>query len=472
MARILIADDEDLERQALTLIISEASTGEEFSVEEAKNGPEALALGLSGDFDIIFLDVRMPGIDGVAVAEGLRNAGIQSAIVIVSAYDAFEYAQKAIRLGVYEYLLKPASREDVVKALRRSLELQRAPESLARLRRESVSVVSSALARLEGQMIREMERGEVQKATAADFERLASLDGMPKSALAFKLDTSGAKMSPNLDKALFAMVYDEAAKALASAVRVLGAKNEEGGCILVYGEDPVGIKLPETAKKVGKNPDPVTAEPFLTAEALKDGSAECAINRSKRLRLNPLGPAILAMDAMLMSMSPFRLLYGFSGPSISEPANLLLSRALEACRLARSDFPLVRLGHFSGENQRSGIQPDLQDKIKPGFAVRALDILREDCAKDWSLESLASELGASPFHLSHMLSRELGMGFSELLQRLRIGRAKEILAGGGSAKEASYLLGFSDQAYFTKVFKKLEGRTPGEYQNEIAKKYQ
>jgi AraC-like DNA-binding protein len=106
--------------------------------------------------------------------------------------------------------------------------------------------------------------------------------------------------------------------------------------------------------------------------------------------------------------------------------------------------------------------------MKPGYALRALDILRENCAGEWSLETLAKELGVSPFHLSHMLSRELGMGFSELLQRLRIGKAKEILAGGGSAKEASYLLGFSDQAYFTKVFKKLEGRTR-RVSEEIAK---
>jgi two-component system response regulator YesN len=461
MARILIADDEDLERQALGLIISEVSAGEDFSVVEAKNGPEALSLGVSGDFDIIFLDVKMPGMDGIAVAEGLRSAGIQSAIVIVSAYDTFEYAQKAIRLGVYEYLLKPASREDVVKALLRSLELQRAPESLARLRRESVSVVSSALERLEGQMIREMERGEMQNATAADFEKLASLEGLPKSALAFRLDTGGKKSSPAFDRALFAVVFDEASKALSSAVRILGAKTEEGGRFLVYGDDPTGIEAASGLNKTAWK-----------KEALKYGSAKGPTGFSRRLRLNPLAPVILAVEERLLATTSFRLLWGLSGPTSLDPADLVFSRALEACRLACADCALVCLGTFSGEKAKSVIETNPQDRAKPGFALRTLAILREDCAKDWSLETLANELGTSPFHLSHMLSRELGMGFSELLQRLRIGRAKEILAGGGSAKEASYLTGFSDQAYFTKVFKKLEGQTPGEYQNEIAKKYQ
>ncbi|MEL7555527.1 Regulator of RpoS [bioreactor metagenome] len=472
MARILIADDEDLERRALGLILSEASVGESISVKEAKNGPEALSLGLSGDFDVIFLDVKMPGMDGIAVAEGLRKANIQSAIVIVSAYDTFEYAQKAIRLGVYEYLLKPASRKEVVRALLRSLELQRAPESLAQLRRESVSAVSSAQERLEGQMIREMERGIVQTATAADFERLASLEGLPKSALAFRLERSGLGTSATLDKALVAMILDEAAKALVPASRILTAKNQEGGCVLIYGEDPTGIGTASTAKKAAEESGSASGESASKKPVLKKTRRIGSIDCSRRLKDNPLAPVIMAVEEKLASMVPYRLLWGFSGPARTEPANLVFSRALEACRLAYADCPLVCLKSFSGEKMKSAFQPELQDRMKPGYALRALDILRENCAGEWSLETLAKELGVSPFHLSHMLSRELGMGFSELLQRLRIGKAKEILAGGGSAKEASYLLGFSDQAYFTKVFKKLEGRTPGEYLEEIAKKYQ
>ena len=80
MARILIADDEDLERRALGLILSEASVGESISVKEAKNGPEALSLGLSGDFDVIFLDVKMPGMDGIAVAEEIGRASCRERV--------------------------------------------------------------------------------------------------------------------------------------------------------------------------------------------------------------------------------------------------------------------------------------------------------------------------------------------------------------------------------------------------------
>ena len=446
MARILIADDEDLERRALGLIVSEASEGEGFSVEEAKNGLEALSLGLRGNFDVIFLDVKMPGMDGIAVAEGLRKANIQSAIVIVSAYDTFEYAQKAIRLGVYEYLLKPAAREDVLQALLRSLELQREPESLARLRRESVSALSSALRRLEALMIGEMERGELLLATAADYERLASLEGLPKAALAFRLDTGQSKTSAILDKSLAATVLDAASRGLSSAARVLSAGNEEGGSLLVYGAD-----LSATTAAVG-------------VRAMR--------GLSRRLRDNPLEPMILAAEEKLRSLAPYHLFWGLSGPSSTTSIVLLFSRAIEACRLAYTDCPTVCLTPLQSRQTGDVSELASAERVKPGLALRALDTLKEDCAREWNLETLAQRLSVSPFHLSHLLSRELGMGFSELLQRLRIGKAKEILVGGASAKEASHLVGFSDQAYFTKVFKKLEGRTPGEYLEENAKKYQ
>jgi two-component system response regulator YesN len=447
MARILIADDEDLERQALSLIISEAPNpnGEGFSIAEAKNGPEALSLGLRNDFDVIFLDVKMPGMDGIAVAEGLRNANIQSAIVIVSAYDTFEYAQKAIRLGVYEYLLKPASREDVLRALTRSLELQRAGESVARLKRESATAMSSAVERLEGQIIREMERGALLEATALDFERLSSLEGRPKAALAFRLDAGGVKIATILDKAFIAMVMNEATSLLPPPARIICAVTKDSGRLLVYDD---------------------------TLALAKEADKKTLSSSSPWMKNNLFTPLIRVTEEKLKSLAPYRLFWGCSGPSTTEPTSLLFSRALEACHLAYTDCPLVCLTPHSEGRAKSSFQENPIERPKPGLALRALDALKEDCARDWSLEVLAKSLGISPFHLSHVLSRELGMGFSELLQRLRIEKAKEVLAGGASAKEASYLLGFSDQAYFTRVFKKLEGRTPCEYQDEIAKKYQ
>ena len=80
---------------------------------------------------------------------------------------------------------------------------------------------------------------------------------------------------------------------------------------------------------------------------------------------------------------------------------------------------------------------------------------------------VARELRVSPSHLSRVLKKEIGIGFGETLVRIRIARAKNFLANGISAKEASSLVGFRDQSYFTKVFMKIEGVSPSRYIEQI-----
>ncbi len=117
MIRILVADDEELERKAMILILNSAPSNEIIDVLEASNGIEALDISQSQRVDIAFLDIHMPGIDGLRVAEKLSSLPNSPIIVMVTAYDYFSYARQALRYGVIEYLLKPASTAEVYNAL-------------------------------------------------------------------------------------------------------------------------------------------------------------------------------------------------------------------------------------------------------------------------------------------------------------------------------------------------------------------
>jgi len=76
---------------------------------------------------------------------------------------------------------------------------------------------------------------------------------------------------------------------------------------------------------------------------------------------------------------------------------------------------------------------------------------------------LAEAINISSSHLSRLLMKETGISFGEILSRIRIERAKSLLLNGISAKVASFLVGFRDQSYFTKVFTKIEGISPSRY---------
>ena len=111
MPTALIADDEDLSRYTLRKMIS--SLLPELVVSaEAENGREAVELAGRLKPDLVIMDVRMPGLDGLAAAARILAADPAIRIVIASAHDDFAYAQRAVNLRLSGYLLKPLREED------------------------------------------------------------------------------------------------------------------------------------------------------------------------------------------------------------------------------------------------------------------------------------------------------------------------------------------------------------------------
>jgi len=116
--RVVVADDEAPARRKLVRFVRE-SDGVEL-VGEARTGPEALDVISSAQPDLVFLDVQMPELDGVRVAEALAAQDCAARIVFVTAYDA--HAVRAFELDALDYLLKPYDRERFDRALARARE--------------------------------------------------------------------------------------------------------------------------------------------------------------------------------------------------------------------------------------------------------------------------------------------------------------------------------------------------------------
>jgi len=111
MYKVLLVDDEYLVRQALQIILSEWA---DFQViGEAKNGQEALQLYEELAPDLIFMDIMMHGINGMEVSEIIKNKNAATTIVILTAYNDFEFTKKAMQLDIHHYLLKPFSLQEI-----------------------------------------------------------------------------------------------------------------------------------------------------------------------------------------------------------------------------------------------------------------------------------------------------------------------------------------------------------------------
>lgn len=111
--RTLIADDERLARQGIRMLLEKDC--EISSIDEAKSGKRAAELMKTGNFDLVFLDVQMPEMDGLSV---LRCADFGGAVIFVTAYD--QYALEAFDVNATDYLLKPFTPQRFGQALERA----------------------------------------------------------------------------------------------------------------------------------------------------------------------------------------------------------------------------------------------------------------------------------------------------------------------------------------------------------------
>ena len=123
MLKVLVVEDEEMIRKGIVLAIDWAALGC-VVVGEAANGVEALDAVERLDPSLIITDLKMPRLDGLEMLRRLRERGNNAYVIILTAYDSFEYAQTALRLGAVDFLLKPfrdGELEEAVLALKKKI---------------------------------------------------------------------------------------------------------------------------------------------------------------------------------------------------------------------------------------------------------------------------------------------------------------------------------------------------------------
>ena len=129
MWKVMIADDEPKIRRGLRASIERLRPDMKV-VAEAEDGETALALVQTEKPDILMIDVRMPFLSGLELIERINGVFSDCIIIVVSGHDEFQYAQRALQLKVFEYVLKPVPQEVLAGVL------ARAQEALAGARRQ------------------------------------------------------------------------------------------------------------------------------------------------------------------------------------------------------------------------------------------------------------------------------------------------------------------------------------------------
>ncbi len=135
--KILIVDDELSVRESLREWFSEDG----FQVETAEDGNSALSKMQAGPYDIIIIDLKMPGMDGITLQKRVREIDKDAAIIILTAYASVDTAVEALKLGAYDYVTKPVDPDDLSNLVKNILKQKDLSEENVRLK-EKVSALA------------------------------------------------------------------------------------------------------------------------------------------------------------------------------------------------------------------------------------------------------------------------------------------------------------------------------------------
>lgn len=117
MIRILIADDHTIVREGLKQILAE--TRDMVVADEASNGQEVFAKVSKNEYDVVLLDISMPGRSGLEVLKQLKGERPKLPILILSMYSEEQYAMRALRAGASGYMTKESAPDELIEAIRK-----------------------------------------------------------------------------------------------------------------------------------------------------------------------------------------------------------------------------------------------------------------------------------------------------------------------------------------------------------------
>jgi len=143
--RILVVDDEEM----ICSILARRLTREGYSCVTAPNGKEALNYFYKENFSLIISDVRMPEMDGIELLKKVKAMHPNMLMIVMTAYPEIGLAVEAMRLGAYDFIIKPADLELVVLSVKKALEKKRLEEELEAYHKNLEKLVEERTAKLQ-----------------------------------------------------------------------------------------------------------------------------------------------------------------------------------------------------------------------------------------------------------------------------------------------------------------------------------
>ncbi|QYR19498.1 response regulator [Paenibacillus sp. sptzw28] len=511
MFSVLVVDDEPRHRRGLTLLIKELRP--EYRIYDAKDGAEAIRCIDSNLIDIIITDIQMPTMNGLQLMESLGSRCKEMSIVILSAYSNFEYAQKAVRLGAFDYLLKPVGEskvEQILKDIENKVKAESAENCdvlMAKLLRGTIT--DNELKRLhflfppggrgivlvaeigfqrsgdadpqsaaDEERVRQEVKNNLQRILADygqhaafflpdNIDRIVTVISTPEQQAPFPAPAHAARLNEFIRSMSaeygievtigagteFKQMQSEAGHSYKLAVNALRCKFYTGGGRVVCGRE-MDMKRKLTAVKI---------DPRRLAEALL---------QADKARVTYVIDASISRSFTDGYPNPERFVYSFANAVMHSIA--LYEEKLKA--LLAPDFTdelmqckdigqlrdtAIRMLHGMIDMLRGG-----RGKRNEAVIEACKAYIEEHFADELSLGFLARKFHFNASYFCLLFKNHTQTNISDYILKIRMRRAEHLLLNTSrKIYEIAKMVGYQDVKYFTRLFRKEYGAAPDEYRH-------
>lgn len=497
--RILIVEDEAKIRKGIANLIEHHT--EHLVIGEARDGIEGKEMALLYRPDLIITDIRMPGIDGLEMIRLLKEESDAWKFVILSGYSEFEYAKKALRYGVEDYLVKPLAPEDITGLLDAVQEK-----------------INTELKKTQGRqetMMRDYLTGNGKEGIG---ELISACDLKESDALILLGAYTGNLSAMAKEKCL--QVFEKWKKAYpgASACFFFMDSTKEFICVIkksYYDEIREELeriflnRLPQGEKWVwaacGAENAGLLKDAYEQLKGLyfygmvSDGGAILTAKALETFKPQPcryprhleheLQKAFYqenkenfteAERQFTAYMETVKARPGEIKDSYMKMVDFLTNLAQEnnpkAYEQILSLYTVMEIGAAVTMAELEKVLHDVSDillqcirqtqGISNYTIKKAIDYIRLHYHENISLEKVAAKLDITPEYLSTLFNREMGVNYSAFLKKFRISHAKRLLKNSDKKiYEIAADVGYNDPKYFNRVFKEEERMSPGDFRS-------
>lgn len=487
--RVLVVDDEENDRSVVNIFLRR-QYGDLFEVFEAESAAEAKRVLGERKIDLLIADIHMPEVSGLDMIKEIRREDGSLYIMILTAYDYFEYAKEAIIYQVNDFVLKPPLRKEFYEAVQRFLDWAQ-EQRTARKAEEKDRIV----------FIRELGDYLMLNAERKKIDAYKTLLNIQNDYVFCTLvDT---KVFRNLKTT---SVQDEIESAM-NALNVPYAVSHMPGetAIFCFTEtDTLGyeeLRYPVRLKmnldlELGAEVAMVTGEVVSVYENPRESylRAESLLQNREQEEQDggTIGETVVSYikngeneDAIRM-FGQFLLRYG-EKHEIDE----LMLKDIETLTFVRKSLQVKQekmstkmVDIFSTGSTNDIVKfsvsylREIIGKSNPELSQEKHHVVRKICDRveaqvdqAWSINDFANEYGFNPFYLSRLFKEEVNLCFKDYLTGKRVEKAIEYMADVNlTIREIGELVGYSDQNYFSRVFKKYTAMGPQEYRKTLSVK--